>query len=374
LRVARFQSGAWAKLGQGQSATVRVLLSWNDGGGPGLYAAGGDSDSCCAFAQRFRAGSWASLSTPPGGRVLALTPWDDGTGAGLITVGASGLINRGVGTSWTTLASLDAAARAVALFDDGGGPALFVGGDFLAAGGSPSPYLARLRREASCPPDTAPPSLTLTAPAPGAFLTTTKPAIAGSYTDAGVGVEATTLAATLGAGPLAATCTRGATSGSCTPSANLAQGAQTLGLTVKDYAGNLATSSVSVTVDSVAPTVAWVSPAASAWLATRRPGLVLSASDATSGVNFATVTVKRSASVLATSCGAPAGGQVACTLAADLPEGAVTLTATVADAVGLVSSAASLSFSIDTTAPTLTWTSPLAGETVSSSRPELRLA
>ncbi|MEM7585614.1 MAG: Calx-beta domain-containing protein, partial [Acidobacteriota bacterium] len=48
------------------------------------------------------------------------------------------------GTTWAPLgAGTDDEVENFAVFDDGGGPALFVGGDFLAAGGAPASYVAK---------------------------------------------------------------------------------------------------------------------------------------------------------------------------------------------------------------------------------------
>ncbi len=91
--------------------------------------------------------------------VLALEVFDDGDGAALYAGGqftaAGGVpanrIARWDGTSWSALStglegSTAPAVRALTAFDDGTGPALYVGGTFHIAGGRVSGYWARWGR------------------------------------------------------------------------------------------------------------------------------------------------------------------------------------------------------------------------------------
>jgi hypothetical protein len=88
--------------------------------------------------------------------VDALAVYDDGGGPALYAGGAFGFaggievnrIARWDGSAWSPLAApggvgLDGPVRALAVFDDGGGPALYVGGDFTTAGGVPANNIAR---------------------------------------------------------------------------------------------------------------------------------------------------------------------------------------------------------------------------------------
>jgi hypothetical protein len=81
-----------------------------------------------------------------------LAVFDDGTGPALYVggqfAGAGGVpatrIARWDGVSWSALGSgTDAWVHEMIGFDDGTGPALFVGGDFSTAGGAPSTAMAR---------------------------------------------------------------------------------------------------------------------------------------------------------------------------------------------------------------------------------------
>jgi hypothetical protein len=141
------------------AGVVTALTVFDDGSGPALYAGGSFINPGYAIA-RYDGISWA----PVGGGFLAypavqsLTVFDGGTGPALIAGGqftlADGVPANGIarwdGISWTPLGSgvahtmTDASSvSALASFDDGSGPALYVGGHFDAAGGSASENIAR---------------------------------------------------------------------------------------------------------------------------------------------------------------------------------------------------------------------------------------
>ena len=149
-RIAKWDGSNWSALGSGMSSAVRALLVYDDGGGPALYAggdfgtAGGVTANCVA---KWDGSSWSALSTGMNGAVLALAVHDDGGGPALYAggsfttaggVGAS-RVAKWDGSSWSSLAIglLDGAVRALAVYDDSGGPALYAGGDFTYAGGAP---------------------------------------------------------------------------------------------------------------------------------------------------------------------------------------------------------------------------------------------
>jgi hypothetical protein len=91
--------------------------------------------------------------------VLALTTFDDGGGKALYAGGhfssvggvAANRVARWDGSSWSTLGSglggdfpgSSPLVAALAVFDDGGGPALYAGGQFSTAGGAPANHVAR---------------------------------------------------------------------------------------------------------------------------------------------------------------------------------------------------------------------------------------
>ncbi|MGH6636665.1 MAG: hypothetical protein ACRED0_11245 [Gammaproteobacteria bacterium] len=107
--------------------------------------------------------------------------------------------------------------------------------------------------------DTAAPILSVTAPAKDAFLNTNQPQLAFSYSDAGIGVDANTLALTLDEEPLAVSCDHSQAKATCTPSEGFSEGAHTLVGTIADFHGHVSVPSrVSFMVDTVAPVAASV--------------------------------------------------------------------------------------------------------------------
>jgi len=134
----------------GLAGAVYAVHSWNDGSGPGLYA-GGDFPGGIA---KWNGSSWSSFGGGISGgidvEVLAIASFDEGSGSSLFAGGwfttAGGMTIKGIarwdGTSWSALggglysASGDGGpvVGVMAVFDDGSGPALFVGGGFYGGG------------------------------------------------------------------------------------------------------------------------------------------------------------------------------------------------------------------------------------------------
>ena len=158
-RIAKWDGTAWSALsgpsGTGASGPVLMLTTWGDSNGEALYVggafstAGGVSVNSIA---KWDGASWSALSGPSGtgtnGVVLALAKWGDGNGAALYVGGsfstAGGVpvnhIAKWDGASWSALSGpsgvgTDGYVRACAVWDDGSGEALYVGGDFVTAGG-----------------------------------------------------------------------------------------------------------------------------------------------------------------------------------------------------------------------------------------------
>src|SRR6185436_8130981 len=82
----------------------------------------------------------------------ALTVFDDGTGPALFvggefwTAGAisANYIAKWDGTRWSALGSgMDAGVASLCVYDDGSGPALYAGGSFTHAGGVPANHIAK---------------------------------------------------------------------------------------------------------------------------------------------------------------------------------------------------------------------------------------
>ena len=127
----------------GTNGTVEALAVFDDGGGPELYvggsfsSAGGAPAICVA---KWDGTSWSGLGSQLSfGVVNALVVFDDGGGpalyvGGTFTSTGQGPANRVAkwdGANWSPLgAGHDDVVHALAVYDDGGGPALHAGGEF----------------------------------------------------------------------------------------------------------------------------------------------------------------------------------------------------------------------------------------------------
>lgn len=168
LQIARWDGLFWHSVGGGITAGVSVdaLATYDFGTGPRLYAGGGFSVMGGVPANGIASWDGSSWSALPGGGVTlgpfspgfvkSLVVFNDGTGPALYVGGSfasaggtpANSIARFDGVSWSALGSgvsgpTIGTVRAMAVFDDGNGPALFVGGSFLTAGGLVVNHLAR---------------------------------------------------------------------------------------------------------------------------------------------------------------------------------------------------------------------------------------
>src|SRR5437867_4344447 len=135
---------------------VRAVTTFDDGtgGGPLLYAAGdfvvAAGGATVNRIARLVNSNWQPLGAGiSGARVNAMAAFNDGSGSALFVAGkfdsAGGIsslcLAKWNGTSWSAIPGLQAHPNneifALTVFDDGsgGGPALYVGGNFLLAGG-----------------------------------------------------------------------------------------------------------------------------------------------------------------------------------------------------------------------------------------------
>ncbi len=154
--VARWNGTQWSALGSGVQlpgspalAEVRAFSVFNDGSGPALYAAGDFTIAGGVTATgiaRWNGGAWSAVGSASTGPVSALGQFDDGSGLALYaggtftTSGAGGIasVARWNGSQWSAVPGNPLAAgtfsvpavRALTTFDDGTGPALYVGGEF----------------------------------------------------------------------------------------------------------------------------------------------------------------------------------------------------------------------------------------------------
>lgn len=121
-RIAKWDGSAWRSVGGGLNGTVNAMTVYNDGSGPSLFVGG-------AFT---RAGGLGANG---------IAKWN-----GIQWTGLQQGVQWGVGQATTppTPAPLaPGVVHALAVFDEGGGPTLFVGGDFDSAGPSFAQGIAR---------------------------------------------------------------------------------------------------------------------------------------------------------------------------------------------------------------------------------------
>ena len=112
--------------------------------------------------------------------------------------------------------------------------------------------------------------------------------------------------------------------------------------------------------DVVSPELAILTPHAGAYLSTSRPVFGFDWSDIGSGVDPASLAIRVNGSPLAVSCTSNDLGGT-CTAVNPLPDGPATVSATVKDRAGNLSGPSTVSFTIDTTPPTVVVTQPANG-------------
>jgi hypothetical protein len=143
-RVARWDGVQWTPLGPGLVATgdrFTTLESFDDGSGPALYC-GGDFDVVDGVTSRnvirWRNGQWEPLGSGIGGLAVDLIGFDDGSGAKLYALNSYNPPQVWDGSTWTTSTPwLNGSEYTATVFDDGTGPALYIGGVNIGQAGSP---------------------------------------------------------------------------------------------------------------------------------------------------------------------------------------------------------------------------------------------
>jgi hypothetical protein len=166
LHVARWNGTTWSSVGEGFDGDVLGLAVLDDGSGPALYAGGTFAFSGATAVNgiaRWNGASWSPLGGGMSGGnpngVHALCAFDDGNGVAIYAGGrftsAGGISARGIARwkngAWSNLgvgientgSSTAFDANALAVYDEGSGPALYVGGYFNKAGGIPAGGMAR---------------------------------------------------------------------------------------------------------------------------------------------------------------------------------------------------------------------------------------
>lgn len=154
--VARWNGSSLDEVGD-LDGSVACLAVHGNGSGSALYAGGhmliGPTPSSVS---RWDGTAWTSVghgsSSFFDAVILALAEFDHGTGPALYVAGEfeqiggvqASNIAKWDGSVWSALgAGLDGRVRALAVHDDGSAPALYAGGDFTSTGGAPATRLAR---------------------------------------------------------------------------------------------------------------------------------------------------------------------------------------------------------------------------------------
>lgn len=164
-RIARWDGANFKPATPGTfNGTVAAVRTFDDGTGPALYA-GGTFTSIggqpIARLARFKDGQWSAVGAPLNGTVLTMEVLDSGAGPALHVGGnftlAGSLTVNGLaawdGTAWSGFGSgfvafvgpfnPPGAVNAIAMHNDGTGPALYAGGQFHSAGGVGANNIAR---------------------------------------------------------------------------------------------------------------------------------------------------------------------------------------------------------------------------------------
>ncbi len=362
-RVARWSGSAWSAVGSGVSGgspiQVNALLPWDSGSGAKLYAGGRFTTAGSATVNHislWNGAAWAAVGTGLGTQVNALASFDDGTGSALY---AAGSFTNIAGTTFNRLARWNGIAwepvgsgvNGNALADvpgtlPGKEPSLFVGGAFSSANGTTSTRVARLRRPSTCQDDLAP-NLTFVTPLEGSAQGSSTPQLTFGFGDYGGGVQSGTIEVQQAGAPLATSCTYTADTATCALLQPVSGGAVTLSATIRDLAGNrsLPVTRSFVVEDLVPPTLSITEPLEGAATVPPRPAIRFTYGDEGSGVDTTSLALLVNGTSVGWECqfGASTG---VCVPVADLPTGAILLSATVRDLKANLSPVASVQFSV----------------------------
>ncbi|MHB8142316.1 MAG: beta strand repeat-containing protein [Thermoleophilia bacterium] len=193
--------------------------------------------------------------------------------------------------------------------------------------------------------------------APSGWINTTSTTITGNYSDSGSGIDAASASVYLDSGTLSG-CTATASSISC-PASGLANGLHNYSVSVRDLAGNLATSTGSFSVDLTAPILINLSPS-DAINATAATISATYSDGSGSGIDTASVRVYLDGNV-GNNC--TAGQSTVSCPTTGLAQGAHTFSVSVKDLAGNTGTASG-SFTVDSVAPAVSGIAPTG--TVSS--------
>jgi len=189
--------------------------------------------------------------------------------------------------------------------------------------------------------DTIPPTINITSPASGSFTNNKQFPIAVSYADAGSGLDGTTFKVLIDGVDNTAAFTATAVAATGAPTAPLADGPHTITVSISDLAGNPATTTTNLIVDTIPPQITITQPAAGGF------------TNATSAVVTGTVVDASPVTVTVEGTGVPMQGANFTSAGITLNAGPVQVIHVVAtDAAGNISTATA-TVNIDRTPPTI---------------------
>jgi len=151
--IARWNGSSWSPVEGGVTVpsgttSVNSMCVFDDGTGSALYVAGSFTHAGGIPADgiaRWNGTNWSSLAGSPPDAFLKLVVFDDGTGPALYASGWPGNVLKWSGSSWLSIGSelYDDVPEALAVFDDGSGEALYVGERFSHVGQTPMQSISR---------------------------------------------------------------------------------------------------------------------------------------------------------------------------------------------------------------------------------------
>ena len=215
--------------------------------------------------------------------------------------------------------------------------------------------------------DGTPPIISGLVPADGSILGTATPALSGSYSDNLTGVDALSVMVLLDGQNVTGQANVTRTGFSLALASPLGDGSHTLVVRVRDNAENEAQATVQFMTDITPPVISNLSPQEGSKINSARPVISAGLSDATSGVNVASVKLSLDgADVVAT----VTGSSVSFTPTSDLSDGSHVVRVEVADRAGNRATAQS-TFTTDVTPPVISNLVPQNGSTTDNARPSI---
>lgn len=213
--------------------------------------------------------------------------------------------------------------------------------------------------------DETPPEITDLVPPDDSLVPTAQTEISAGFTDEGIGVDPQSVTFLVDGVDRAPEATVTAAGVVLPPGLTLGEGGHTVELSVADLAGNSTSTSWSFSVDTVAPSLAFIEPVESLILDDPTPSVVLSFSDATSGIDPATFAAEIDGTAITDDCIFTAT-EVYCA-PPELPFAVHTVTTEIRDRAGHQETA-SRTFETrqDVTAPEVSLTSPADGALLDS--------